>query len=126
MPLLQLSPARVISLLKCIDIKCKTINYSGWTIIVVIIVVVVVVVVIVVIVDVIIIVIIHNMTHFSLEDVISVIILVIHCVGRLLRLLLLTIWTSICVSLQICCQIVLCVSSENSTIPVEEQQGVSR
>ncbi len=125
MPLLQLFPARVISFLKCIDIKCKTIIYSGWTIIVVVI-VVIVVVVIVVMVDVIIIITIHNMTPFPSEDVISVIILVIHCVGQLLRLLLLTIWTSICVSLQICSQIVLCVSSKNSTIPVEEQQGVSR
>ncbi len=66
------------------------------------------------------------MTPFPSEDVIAVIILVIHCVWRLLQLLLLTIWTSICVSLQICSQIVLCVSSENYTIPVEEQQGVSR
>jgi hypothetical protein len=124
MPLLQLSPARVISFSKCINIKCKTIIYSRWTNIVIV--AVVVVVVIVVIVDVIIIVIIHNMTPFSLEDVISVIILVIYCVGRLLQLLLLTIWISICVSLQICSQIVLCVSFKNSTIPVEEQQGVSR
>ncbi len=52
------------------------------------------------------------MTPFPLEDVISVIILDIYCVGQLLRLLLLTIWTSICVSLQICPQIVLCVSSK--------------
>ncbi len=118
MPLLQLFPARVISFLKCINIKCKTIIYSRWTIIIV---VVDVVVVIVVIVDFIIIVIVHNMTPFPSEDVISAIILVIHCVGRLLRLLLLTIWTSICVSLQICSQIVLCVSSKNSTIPVEDQ-----
>ncbi len=123
MPLLQLSPARVISFSKCIDIKCKTIIYSGWTIIIV---VVVIIVAIVIIVDVIIIVIVHNMTPFPSEENISAIILVIHCVGRLLRLLLLTIWTSICVSLQICSQIVLCVSSKNSTIPVEEQQGVSR
>ncbi len=128
MLLLQLSPARVISFSKYIDIKCKTIIYSGWTIIVVVVVVIVVVIiiVIVIIVDVIIIVIIHNMTPFPSEDVISAIILIIHCVGRLLRLLLLTIWTSICVSLQICSQIVLCVSSENSRIPVEEQRGVSR
>jgi hypothetical protein len=97
--------------------------YSRWTIIVVVIVVIVVVIVLIV--DIIIIVIVHNMTPFPLEDVISVIILVIHCVGRLLRLLLLTIWTSICVSLQLCSQIVLCVSSKNSMIPVEEQQGVS-
>ncbi len=110
MPLLQLSLARVISFLKCINIKCKTIIYSMWTIIVVV--VVVIVVVIVVIVDVIIIVIVHNMTPFPSEDVTSAIILVIHCVGRLLRLLLLTIWTSICVSLQICSQIVLCVFSK--------------
>ncbi len=124
MPLLQLSPARVISFSKCIDIKCKTIIYSGWTIIIVV--VIVIVVIIVIIVDVIIIVIVHNITPFPLEDNISAIILVIHCVGRLLRLLLLTIWTSICVSLQICSQIVLCVSSKNSMIPVEKQQGVSR
>jgi hypothetical protein len=123
MPLLQLSPARVISFSKCIDIKCKNIIYSGWTIIVVV--VVVTVIVIVIIVDVIIIVIVHNMTPFPSQDVISAIILVIHCVGQLLRLLLLTIWTSICVSL-LCSQIVLCVSSKNSTIPVEEQRGVSR
>jgi hypothetical protein len=124
MPLLQLSPARVISFLKCIDIKCKTIIYFGWTIIVVV--VIVIVIVIIVIVDIIIIVIVHNMTPFPSEDVISAIILIIHCVGRLLRLLLLTTWPSTCVPLQISSQIVLCVSSENSTIPVEEQQGVSR
>jgi hypothetical protein len=88
--------------------------------------VVLVVLIIVVIIDIIIIIIVHNMTPFPTENVISVIILVIHCVGQLLRLLLLTIWTSICVSLQICSQIVLCVSSKNSTIPVEGQQGVSR
>ncbi len=106
------------------DIKCKTIIYSGWTIIVIV--VVVAIIVIVVIVDIIIIIVVHNMTPFPSEEVISAIILFIYCVGRLLRLLLLTIWTSICVSLQICSQIVLCVSSKTSMIPVEEQQGVSR
>jgi hypothetical protein len=97
-----------------------------FVIFIVVVVVVVVIIVVVLILEDVIIFIVHNMTPFPSEDVISVIILIINCVGRLLRLLLLTIWTSICVSLQICSQIVLCVSSKNSTIPVEEQRGASR